>query len=70
MRSYRWICRPVGLQAEASEMEEAMHRCNDAFSMGKIEVLKDCLDPAIVLYTPAGEFRGRRQVMDSSSSAF
>lgn len=55
---------PGELQAEATEMEEAMHRCNDAFRLGKGEVLKDCLDPAIVLYTPAGEFRGRRQVMD------
>jgi hypothetical protein len=55
---------PGELQTEAAEMEEAMHRCNDAFSLGNADVLKDCLDPGIVLYTPSGEFRGRRQVMD------
>jgi ketosteroid isomerase-like protein len=30
----------------------------------KSNVLKNCLDPAIILYTPAGEFRGRKEVMD------
>lgn len=55
---------PGEMQAEAAEMEDAMHRCNDAFSLGKVDALKDCFDPAIVLYTTTGEFRGRRQVMD------
>lgn len=55
---------PSELQSEAAEMEEAMDRCNDAFSLGKAAVVKDCLDPSIVLYTPSGEFRGRKQVMD------
>ena len=55
---------PAEIQAKFAEMEEAMHPCNDAFHLGKIAVLKNCFDPAIVLYTPTGEFRGRQQVMD------
>lgn len=55
---------PGELQAETAEMEQAMQRCNDAFRLGNVDALRDCLDPAIVLYTTTGEFRGRDQVMD------
>lgn len=55
---------PADLHARFAEMEEAMHPCNDAFNQGRVDVLKNCFDPAIVLYTPVGEFRGRKQVMD------
>ncbi|MGA7766497.1 MAG: nuclear transport factor 2 family protein [Candidatus Sulfotelmatobacter sp.] len=55
---------PAEIQAEFAEMQEAMHLCNDAFHLGKVDVLKNCLDPAIVLYVPTGEFRGRKEVMD------
>ncbi len=55
---------PAEIQAEFAEMQEAMHPCNDAFHLGKVEVLKNCFDPAIVFYAPTGEFRGRKQVMD------
>jgi ketosteroid isomerase-like protein len=55
---------PADVQVEFAEMERAMHPCNEAFNLGKVEALKNCLDPAIVLYTPAGEFRGREEVMD------
>ena len=55
---------PAEIQADFAEMQEAMHPCNDAFHLGKVAVLKNCFDPAIVLYTPTGEFRGRKQVMD------
>jgi len=41
-----------------------MRPCNDAFHLGKGEALKNCFDPAIILYTPTGEFRGLKQVMD------
>jgi len=55
---------PAEIQAKFAEMQEAMHPCTDAFHLGKVDVLKNCFDPAIVLYVPAGEFRGRKQVMD------
>jgi len=52
------------VQGEFAEMEKAMHPCNEAFNLGKVDALKNCLDPAVILYTPAGEFRGREEVMD------
>ena len=55
---------PAEIQAKFAEMQEAMHPCTDAFHLGKVAVLKNCFDPAIVLYLPTGEFRGREQVMD------
>jgi len=50
-------------KARFDDMEEAMHPCNVAFNQGKADVLGECFDPEIVLYTPQGEFRGRKQVM-------
>lgn len=55
---------PAEIQAKFAEMQEAMHPCTDGFHLGKVDVLKNCFDPAIVLYLPTGEFRGRKQVMD------
>lgn len=55
---------PAEIQAGFAEMQQAMHPCTDAFRLGKADVLKNCFDPAIVLYVPTGEFRGRKQVMD------
>jgi hypothetical protein len=46
-----------------NQMESSMHHCNMAFTEGNTEVLEDCFDSEIVLYTPQGEFRGRPQVM-------
>jgi len=45
------------------EMETAMHHCSVAFNQAKAAELEECFDPEIVLYTPHGEFRGRKQVM-------
>ena len=41
----------------------AMHHCNVAFNEANAAVLEDCFDPEIVLYTPDGEYRGRKEVM-------
>jgi hypothetical protein len=54
---------PEDVKARFAAMEEAMHPCNLAFDQGKAEVLEQCFDPDIVLYTQHGEFVGRRQVM-------
>jgi len=45
-------------------MELSMHGCNVAFDTGNGAELAECFDPEIVFYTPQGEFRGRREVMD------
>lgn len=46
-----------------ADMEGAMHHCNEAFNEARARELEDCFDPEIVLYTPEGEYRGRKQVM-------
>ncbi len=50
-------------KARFDEMETAMHHCSTAFNEAKAAELEECFDPEIVLYTPHGEFRGRKQVM-------
>jgi Domain of unknown function (DUF4440)/Aspartyl protease len=45
------------------EMEQAMGHCTAAFEQAKAEEFESCLDPEIVLYTPDGEFHGRKKVM-------
>src|SRR6266850_3388913 len=54
---------PADSKARFDEMETAMHHCKVAFNRAKASELEDCFDPEIVLYTPHGEFRGRKQVM-------
>jgi hypothetical protein len=46
------------------QMELGMHHCMTAFEAGNAAELQDCFDPEIVFYTPQGEFRGRKQVME------
>ena len=45
------------------DMESQMHQCSDAFEKGNAKVLEECFDPEIVLYTPDGEYRGRKQAV-------
>jgi len=54
---------PSDTAGQFAEMEEAMHHCDVAFNEGRAVELEDCFDPEIVLYTPDGEYRGRKQVM-------
>jgi len=46
------------------QMEGQMHRCTDAFEKGDAKTLEDCFDPEIVLYTPDGEYRGRKEAVE------
>jgi hypothetical protein len=57
-------------QSAFAVMTTAMHPCEDAFTTGNAQVLEECFDPDIVLYTPWGEFRGRKQVMDYLQKRF
>jgi hypothetical protein len=54
---------PSDTAGKFAEMEEAMHHCDVAFNEARAGELEDCFDPEIVLYTPDGEYRGRKQVM-------
>lgn len=38
--------------------------CIDAFNAGDVEALENCLDPDVVLFTPWGEARGRKAMLD------
>ena len=55
---------------QLAEHEMAMSHCLDAFNAGRGEELAGCFDPEIVLYTPWGEFRGRKQVMEYLNQRF
>lgn len=54
---------PSDTAGQFAEMERAMHHCDVAFNQARAAELEDCFDPEIVLYTPDGEYRGRKQVM-------
>jgi len=54
---------PPNAQAVYDEMERAMGGCTTAFEQGHSHDFEECLDPEIVMYTPHGEFRGRKEVM-------
>jgi len=61
---------PPDSQGMFVAMEEAMHHCNVAFNEARASDLDDCFDPEIVLYTPHGEYRGRRQVMQHMNQTY
>jgi hypothetical protein len=55
---------PADARAMYGLMESQMHQCTDAFEQGKAKELEECFDPEIVLYTPDGEYRGRKQAVE------
>ena len=55
---------PTDAKAFYDQMEEQMHHCAEAFNLGRAAELEQCFDPEIVLYTPHGEFHGRKEVME------
>lgn len=46
------------------QMEAQMHHCTEAFEQGAVKELEECFDPEIVLYTPDGEYHGRKQAVE------
>ncbi len=46
------------------QMEAHMHHCAEAFGQGAAKELEECFDPEIVLYTPDGEYHGRKQAVE------
>lgn len=57
-------------EEQMKEMRAGMDHCDEAFDAGNAAELEQCFDPEIVLYTPAGEFRGRQQVMEYLKSRY
>jgi len=57
-------------QSLVKQMDSNMSHCTAAFENGKAEELQECFDPEIVVYTPHGEFRGRKQVMQYLQERF
>jgi hypothetical protein len=47
-----------------ADMEKSMQSCVTAFNEGKAAEFEDCLDPDTVMYTPDGEFVGRKKVLE------
>ena len=56
--------QPADAKSIYDQMEGAMHHCARAFETGDSAELFECFDPEIVFYTPQGEFRGRKQVIE------
>ncbi len=46
-----------------SQMMAAMSHCSEAFQAGSEAALEDCFDSQVVLYTPEGEYHGRKEVI-------
>jgi hypothetical protein len=61
---------PPDVLAAFAEMETAMEDCHIYFERGKAAEFEQCLDPEIVLYTPAGEFKGRAEVIKYMSEEY
>lgn len=49
---------------QLASMMSAMTQCNDAFQAGNDAALADCFEYQAVLFTPEGEYHGRKEVMD------
>jgi hypothetical protein len=60
----------MSAEEQMKEMRAGMDHCDEAFDAGNAAELEQCFDPEIVLYTPAGEFRGRKQVMEYLKSRY
>jgi hypothetical protein len=61
---------PTDAHAMYGQMEGEMHRCSEAFEKGDAKTLEECFDPEIVLYTPDGEYRGRKEAVEYLQKRF
>ena len=60
----------VDPKALYAEMESSMHSCVTAFNEGKAAEFESCLEPDTVMYTPDGEFVGRKKVLEYLSDRY
>jgi uncharacterized protein (TIGR02246 family) len=61
---------PEDVRATYDAMENSMEPCMIAFDQGNAAEFAKCLDPEVVMYTPHGEFNGRRAVIDYMQGRF
>ena len=57
----------TGEEIERAHLEEfhaSQRVCIEAFNRADAHFFEGCLDPAVVLFTPWGEVRGRREMLD------
>ena len=55
---------PEIAQSHVAELDKRLALCTQAFNSGKEQVLLDCLDPRVVLFTAIGDFYGREAFME------
>jgi hypothetical protein len=55
---------PEIVQSRVAELEKRLALCAQAFNSGEEQVLLDCLDPRVVLFTTIGDFYGREAIME------
>ncbi len=53
-----------GDEAEVKRHFEAQQGCLEAFNKADLTGLEKCLDPEVVLFTPWGEYRGRKVMLN------
>jgi uncharacterized protein (TIGR02246 family) len=58
------------VRATYNAMENSMEPCMVAFDHGDAAEFEKCLDPEVVMYTPHGEFVGRKQVIAYMQNRF
>ena len=61
---------PEDVRATYQAMEDSMEPCMIAFNQGDAAGFEKCLDPEVVMYTPHGEFIGRKQVIAYMQARF
>jgi ketosteroid isomerase-like protein len=57
-------------QAQFDELDRQLATCGQAFSRSDEQVFAACLDPEIVLYTFAGTYHGRDEVMKYFANSY
>lgn len=55
---------PEIAQSHVAELDKRLALCAQAFNSGEEQVLLDCLDPRVVLFTAMGDFYGREAFME------
>lgn len=69
-RVARFSAAPRDEQAQFDELDRQLGICGQAFSRSDEQVFAGCLDPEIVLYTFAGSYHGREDVLKYFANAY
>lgn len=55
---------PISSEEAAKHHLQIEHLCLEAFNRADLKALEECLDPDVVLFTPWGESRGRKAMLE------